>query len=102
VFFDRHEMGGAMTRGRRRIDVIADQNSSTGENQRRQANFSVKGREALGRAWEFLTAVYCRAALLFLLISSHHLEPKTSGAGVCRVEILQGWLVALTLDQRPI
>ena len=27
---------------------------------------------------------------------------EISRGGVCRVEILQGWLVALTLDQRPI
>jgi len=33
VLFDRHEMGGAMTGGRRRIDVIANQNSSAGNQQ---------------------------------------------------------------------
>ena len=33
VLFDRHEMGGAMTGGRRRIDVIANQNSSAGNEQ---------------------------------------------------------------------
>ena len=29
MFFDRHEMGGAMTGGRRRIDVIANQSTSS-------------------------------------------------------------------------
>src|SRR5687768_8503272 len=33
MFFDRHEMGGSLTGGRGRIDVIADQNGSSGNQQ---------------------------------------------------------------------
>ena len=33
MLFDRHEMGRSMTGGRRRIDVIANQNTSAGNEQ---------------------------------------------------------------------
>ena len=33
MLFDRHEVGGSMTGGRGRIDVIADQNGSSGKQQ---------------------------------------------------------------------
>ena len=44
VLFDRHEMGGSMTGRRGRIDVIANQNSSSGKQQ--AVELSIKLRDA--------------------------------------------------------
>ena len=44
MLFDRHEMGGSMTGGRGRIDVIANQNGSSGKQQ--AVKLSIKVRDA--------------------------------------------------------
>ena len=44
MLFDRHEMGGSMTGPRGRIDVIANQNGSSGKQQ--AVELSIKVRDA--------------------------------------------------------
>ena len=44
MLFDRHEMGGSLTGGRGRIDVIANQNGSSGKQQ--AVKLSIKVRDA--------------------------------------------------------
>jgi hypothetical protein len=44
MLFDRHEMGGSMAGGRGRIDVIANQNGSSGKEQ--AVRLAIKVRDA--------------------------------------------------------